>query len=583
MTRTLLYDILQTDAAELQALQAAGKLTAVDLVKACFDQIERFNHRGPKLNAIINTVPRNIALGTAKVLDDERSQGKVRGPFHGIPMTVKDNIMTGPEFGLPTTVGSVALKTAMAKKNAPIVDMLVKAGVVIIGKDNLSEMAGWKGFGITAGWSAVGGQTQSPYVIDGVVPGEKLLGHSTPAGSSSGSAVSVAAGFAPLALATETDGSVVQPANRAALYGLKATVGLIPTEGTAPWSALTDSIGAMARTPGDLANVMAVLTGRTKLGADFVRTETWAGLRVGFVDPTLWNFVPFICDPDYVLIEQQHRALSKAVDVIYANGGRVQENVPLTSMDELVLDGKDALDQLWNHDYEREMNKFLALYKETPVRTLAELVKYNREHASEALPPQFPNQELLESALNDTLPPSKYAKGVKILRQAARIDKTLASYDLDVIIGPMDGRIPTIAAAAGCPVGTMPLGYSATNGRAFGACVVASAHGEAKILRAMSAWHATMPARKPPPMLVEYNMGENSVPAWRDAPSQVIQAGDREDSTPVSWHKPEPSQLDVIDEEKPQKGKRSRGGLLSCFIPGWKILRAKMRKMWRSL
>lgn len=172
-------------------------------------------------------------------------------------------------------------------------------------------MAGWKGYGITAGWSAVGGQTQSPYVIGGVVPGEKLLGHSvtipfpsqarkslthttfqTPAGSSAGSAVSVAAGFAPIALATETDGSVVQPANRAALYGLKATVGDVPTEGTAPWSALTDSIGAMARTPGDLANVISVLTNRTDFAAERVMTGTWAGLRVGFVDPTPSGLYP---------------------------------------------------------------------------------------------------------------------------------------------------------------------------------------------------------------------------------------------------------------------------------------------------
>lgn len=140
----------------------------------------------------------------------------------------------------------------------------------------------------------------------------------------------------------------MQPANRASLYGLKATVGLVPTEGTAPWSALTDSIGAMARTPGDLANVMAVLANRTELSADRVMTGTWAGLRVGFVDPTMWNFVPSICEADPVLIEQQRRGLRNAAHIIFSNGGTVEENVPLTSMDELVLDGKDALDQLWS-------------------------------------------------------------------------------------------------------------------------------------------------------------------------------------------------------------------------------------------
>jgi len=129
MAQNALFDILTADAAELQALQAAGKLTSVDLVKISFDQIEKLNSKGPTLNAIINTTPREVALGIAKHLDDERSQGRVRGPLHGIPITVKDNIMTGPEFELPTTVGSVALKSAMAKRNAPIVDMVRSVAV----------------------------------------------------------------------------------------------------------------------------------------------------------------------------------------------------------------------------------------------------------------------------------------------------------------------------------------------------------------------------------------------------------------------------------------------------------------------
>lgn len=173
-----------------------------------------------------------------------------------------------------------------------------------------------------------------------------LTGKQTPAGSSSGSAVSVAAGFAPLALATETDGSIVQPANRASLYGLKATVGLVPTDGTAPWSSLTDSIGGMARTPRDLASLMGILINGSNFAGSL--TGSWDGQRVGFVDPTLWSFSPFICDPDPVLIDEQHRGLATAADVISKRGGTVKQPVPLTSMDELVLDGEDALDQLWS-------------------------------------------------------------------------------------------------------------------------------------------------------------------------------------------------------------------------------------------
>ncbi|KAH6848069.1 amidase signature domain-containing protein [Chaetomium sp. MPI-CAGE-AT-0009] len=491
MTGKPVFDILTTDSAELQALLSTGKVTSVDIVEASLDQIHKHNAKGLKLNAIINTTPRELVLSIAKNLDVERSQGKVRGPLHGIPITIKDNIMTGPEFQMPTTVGSAALQSAMAEKNAPIVDMLVNAGAVIIGKAHLSVRNGRV--------------TQTPYVVGGVAPGEKLLGHSTPAGSSSGSAVGVAAGFPPFALATETDGSIVQPATRSSLYGLKGTVGLIPTEGTSPWSALTDSIGGMARTPGDLANLLGILLNDTDLSARTV-TYTWEGQRVGFVDPTLWGFAPFICNPDSVLTDQERRGLADAANTISGNGGFVQQPVPLTSMDELVLDGEDALEQLWNHDFEPAWDRFLARYKETPVRTLAELVKFNREHADIALPPVHPGQQLLEGALNDKLTKEKYAEGVNILRQAARIngiDKTLADFNLDVIIGPMDGRIPTIAAAAGYPVGTMPLGYSKTNGRPFGACIISDAEGEAKILKAMNAWHATMPTRKPPPQLVD--------------------------------------------------------------------------------
>lgn len=217
------------------------------------------------------------------------------------------------------------------------------------------------------------------------------------------------------------------------------------------------------------------------------------------------------------------------------------------------------------------MNKFLTLYKDPPVRTLSELVQFNKDHATVALPPHFPGQQLLENALTDTLPPAKYAQGIKIIRQAARtngIDKTLADHHLDVIIGPMDGRIPTIAAAAGCPVGTMPMGCSMTNGRAFGACIIAAAHGEAKILRAMSAWHATMPAREPPPMLVQWAEEEEG----RGVASNV------EEERGVPGRKGEGDGGRKLHE------RGSRWGSVFCVqVPGWarRMLRFKVKKWGR--
>ncbi|KAK4220873.1 amidase signature domain-containing protein [Podospora fimiseda] len=385
MTGKPIFNVLITNVAELRELlyskKNKKKTTSVDIVKAHLDQIDKHNNKGAELNAMISIIPRDLVLSIAQNLGLERSEGRIRGPLHEVPITIKDNIMTGSEFPLPTTVGTIALKSAMAEKNAPIVDLLIHTGAIIIGKANLSEMAGWKGFGITtadAGWFVIWERR-----------------------------------------------SIVPPANRVSLYGLKATVGSITTERTAPWSALTDSIGGMAGTPADLAD----LFGR--------------------------------------------RGLDDAAKTILDNGGVVERSVPLTSMDQLILDGEDALEQLWNQDFEPAWNKFLTGYKSenTTVHTLAELVQFNYV----ALP-----------------------AGARI----TGIDKTLCDFSLDVIISPMDGRIPTIAATAGYPVATMPLGYSKTNGRAFGVCIISSAGNEAKILKATHAWHATMPSRKPPPQLV---------------------------------------------------------------------------------
>ncbi|KAJ5622151.1 hypothetical protein N7528_005383 [Penicillium herquei] len=497
------FDVLTTNCVELQKLLTAGTITSVGIVEAFLSQIERHNVNGLKLNAMTTTTPKDLLLSIAKQRDWERQQGNIRGPLHGIPITVKDNIMTGPEFEMPTTVGSAALRSAVARKNAPIVDMLTAAGAIVIGKANLSEMAGWKDAGLMTGWSAVGGQTQSPYIVGGVKPDERPLGHTTPGGSASGSAHGVAAGFAPLALATESDGSIVQPANRAALYGLKATVGLIPTEGTSPWSSFTDSIGGMARTPADIAILMSILT-KTDFSSSL--TESWEGQRVGFVDPQFWNFAYFNCEPEPILIHQQIRALEDARDAIHLNGGVVKQ--PL------------------DHDFEREWNVFLKGYQDINIHSLADIVEFNKQHRDEALPPSkcshyknrvgiynnvvyagHPDQDRLEWCLNSGMSEQEYTEGAKMIRETARvngIDRVLAAYNLDVIMGPMDSNIHTVAAAAGCPVGTMPLGYSSINGRPFGVCIISRAGGEASILKAMSAWHATMPARQPPPQLVNW-------------------------------------------------------------------------------
>ncbi|KAF7928413.1 uncharacterized protein EAE98_005469 [Botrytis deweyae] len=323
--------------------------------------------------------------------------------------SVKDKICTDASLGMDTTCGSYAWVGSVPQHNAPIVDHLLKAGMIVTGKANLSEKSGWKGFGITTGWSAVGGQIQSPYIVGGLAKGEKLLKQTAPAGSSSASASGAAAGFAPLAIATETDGSITQPANRAALFGIKVTVGRASTEGTAPWSVLTDSVG------------------------------------------------------DPVLITQQREAYMDTKKKLIEHGATLHKNVPMTSVDELQLDGDDALDQLWNHDFAKAWEKFLKNFPSSLMKSIADILKFNKLNAKVALPAEHPGQQLLESALEDKMSEEKYAEGVSLISEAAKtngIDKTIHQFGLDVIVGPMDGRMPTIAAAAGFPVGTVPLGYS---------------------------------------------------------------------------------------------------------------------------
>ncbi|TGO31342.1 hypothetical protein BPAE_0001g02420 [Botrytis paeoniae] len=454
---TTIPNVLTATASDLRQLLQGGKVSSVQLVDLYLSQIERHNHRGLKLNAMISTAPKKILLNIAKSLDDERAAGYIRGPLHGSPVTAKDNICTDVSMGIDTTCGSYALVGSIPQHNAPIVDHLLKAGMVVIGKANLSI---------------------------GTLPCP------APAGSSSGSASGVAAGFAPLAIVTETDGSITQPANRAALFGIKVTVDRASTEGAAPWSALTDSTGGLAKSAQDLAYLVDVI-----LGTNITPTlnTSWKGQTVGFVDDALWGFSEFICTPDPVLIIQQREAYMDTKKKLIEQGATLHENVPLTSVDELQIDGDDALDQLWNHDYAEAWEKFL--------KSISDIVKFNKLNAKVALPAEHPGQQLLESASEDKMPEEKYAEGVSLIREAAKtngIDKTIHQFGLDIIIGPVDDRIPTIAAAAGYPVGTVPLGYSQTNGRPFGLAVVALGNEEHKILQFMTAWDEFTPSPTEP-------------------------------------------------------------------------------------
>ena len=216
-----------------------------------------------------------------------------------------------------------------------------------------------------------------------MIEGEKMLGHSTPAGSSSGSCVAVAAGFSPLSLATETDGSVVQPAGRASLYGMKVTVGALSTQGTSPLSPLTDSLGAVAKSPRDLASLIGVM-----MEADYSDSlaESWSGQNIACVDPLAWKLDPFVCDRNEPLQKKQKADIDARINIMKEAGARVVNDVVLPQWSEFLWKGKDMLEIIWNHDYKKAMDSFLCQLQESEIHTMEDLVEFNKEHADKELP-----------------------------------------------------------------------------------------------------------------------------------------------------------------------------------------------------
>ncbi len=280
-----MLDLLQLTAYEAQRLLQDGKTTSVELVEAYLDQIERHNHNGLRLHALISVGPRETLLKGARQLDTERKASKLRGPLHGIPIVVKD-VFTTRGYGIPTTGGAPCFAEAKAKRTAPLVEHLTASGLILIGTANLTEFCGLKDDRITPGWSPMGGQTQSPYIFGGLETDEKIIGHSAIGGSSAGSAAAVAAGFSPLSVGTECCGSLITPANRGALYALKCGLDEVDVEGCFHFSDCIDFIGGMAKSSDDLAMLTAALMKR-QTPVDI--TGGLEGLRVGFCDVKEWR------------------------------------------------------------------------------------------------------------------------------------------------------------------------------------------------------------------------------------------------------------------------------------------------------
>jgi amidase len=476
----------------LQAGMAAGQWTAVDLVRKYQARIGAVDQSGPRLGSVIEL--NQEALAIAKAMDKERKAGKLRGPLHGIPVLIKDNIDTAD--GMKTTAGSLALVDApVCKEDAFIVRRLREAGAVLLGKTNLSEWANLRSTRSSSGWSGRGGQTRNPYALD-----------RSPSGSSSGSGAAVAASLCAVAVGTETDGSVVSPANANGLVGLKPTVGLVSRSGIIPISHTQDTAGPMTRTVRDAAILLSVLAGSdpkdaatreadARRAVDYTRFLTKDGLkgaRLGVVK----NLLGIHAQVDAVI--------QSALEVLKAQGATLVE-VELKSA---AYD--DAEFEVLLYEFKAGLNAYFA-GRDGSVKNLEELMAFNATKRAEEMP--FFGQELLQQAqAKGPLTEPAYLKALESCAQARRdITGLLEKHQLQALVGPTGGPAWLIdhvngdssslsfsspAAVAGCPHLTVPAGFAF--GLPVGLSFVGGPWEEGRLLRLAHAFEQATLARRAP-------------------------------------------------------------------------------------
>ncbi|KAF2242488.1 amidase signature enzyme [Trematosphaeria pertusa] len=408
-----------------------------------------------------------------------------------------------------TTAGSLALFDSRPTRNAKIVDMLIQAGAMVLGQANLSEPSNYRGIMMLIGWSAVGGQAQSAYVRGCLDPRDKV-GHSSPSGSSTGSAVAVSAGYAPISIGTETDGSLTCPTGRAALYILKPTIGLVPQAGIVPVSKNFDSAGPLTKTVYDLAVLLDAIS-ENKGGESFTSylTASWDGISVATVDPEVWKFPDCFIKPvpeatEHIISSLSNREICDAYRKIKTLAKHVADDVPLITKDKITLGGEDSEMVITRADLKAELNHYLRELEESTFRSLPQLIEFNFKHAERELPPDHDNQDFLLATEDQHISEEQYCAHFDNMPYRSRdkgVDFILEKHNVDVIIGPSDDFLSSIAACAGYPIAQAPLSYLEYNERPFGVSILAKAGQDALLVKVLSAWEATFPRRRSPPLL----------------------------------------------------------------------------------
>jgi amidase len=494
------FELEETTVTDLQSAMTSGRFTAHAITEKYLARIEAVDKHGPAINSVIEVNP--DALSIAKELDRERKQKHIRGPLHGIPVLIKDNIDTSDR--MMTTAGSLALVGSKPPKDSMVAQKLREAGAVILGKTNLSEWANIRSNQSSSGWSGRGGQTKNPYVLD-----------RNPCGSSSGSGAGVSANLCAIAIGTETDGSIVCPASANGVVGLKPTVGLVSRSGIIPISHSQDTAGPLCRTVRDAAILLGALTGvdeedkatsqsRGKSYADYTQfliADGLRGARIGVVRGTF--------------------GFSGAVDALMGAALEVLKAQGAVLVDPAEIETRGKFDEsestVFMYELKADLNAYLAkLGPRAPVHTLQEIIEFNEKNREQEMP-YFGQDLFLKSQLKGPLTSQEYLDALKKNHQLARtegIDATMDKHKLDALIGPTGGPAwltdlvagdhfgggsSSSAAVAGYPNISVPAGDI------FGLPVGISFFGrpwsEPVLIRIAYAYEQASKLRKPPQFL----------------------------------------------------------------------------------
>ena len=480
---------------QLQEAMRTGVMTSRAITEAYRARIAEMDK---DLRSVIELNP--DALAVADAMDAERKNGKVRGPLHGIPILIKDNVGTADK--METTAGSLALVGARPTRDAFLVERLRAAGAVILGKTNLSEWANFRSTHSSSGWSGRGGQCRNPYALD-----------RTPSGSSSGSAVAVASSFCAAAIGSETNGSIVSPSATCSLVGIKPTVGLVSRSVIIPISRTQDTAGPIARTVTDAAILLSAVAGadpqdKATMTAAAKREDNYAagldanalkGMRIGVPRE---QYFGYSTSADSVT---QH-----AIDLMREKGAVIVDPVPILKMDDV---GEAELEVLL-YEFKAGINEYLsALGPTSKMRKLPDIIAFNEENKSKEMP--YFGQELFEQAQKrGSLADAKYTKALaksRLNTRAKGIDAIMTAHKLDALVAPTNGPAWLIdlvngdadgggssspAAEAGYPAITVPAGYAF--GLPVGISFFGRAWNEAKLIRIAYAFEQASNARRAP-------------------------------------------------------------------------------------